>query len=65
MFNLFKKIILECDLAKRDAKIYLTIAKWIEDQTEFKVFLVGRNSRRYFDLNYRDCLFFSLLSIIF
>ena len=59
MFNLFKKIIfLECDLAKRDAKIYLTIAKWIEDQTEFKVFLVGRNSRRYFDLNYRDCLFF-------
>lgn len=59
MFNLFKKVVfLECDIAKRDAQIYLTISKWIEQKTEFKVFLLGRNYREYFDLNYTNCIHF-------
>lgn len=54
-----KKIIfLECDLGGRDAKIYLTLAKFLESKViNSKVYLISRINIKFFISNFKNSIF--------
>ena len=56
---LLKKIIfLECDLGGRDARIYLTLAKFLEEKIpNIKVYLISRINIKFFICNFRNSIF--------
>ena len=54
-----KKIVfLECDLGGRDATIYLTLAKFLENQVNgSKVYLISRINLKFFITNFKNSIF--------
>ena len=54
-----KKIIfLECDLGGRDAKIYLTLSKFLENKiSNAKVYLISRINIKFFITNFKNSIF--------
>ncbi|WP_440691066.1 hypothetical protein [Candidatus Pelagibacter sp. HIMB1782] len=55
----YKKIIfLECDLGGRDAKIYLTLSKFLENKiSHAKVYLISRINIKFFITNFKNSIF--------